>query len=157
LQNEINAIPEILKKASEVNLNIVFNPAPMEPEVLQYPLNDVNYFILNEIEGANFTGETEPKHILSSMLTTFPNSATVLTLGENGVYYRDSKKIFFAPAEKVNPLDTTGAGDTFVGYFVAELVAGHPIEECLHTASLAAALCVSRRGAADSIPKREEL
>ena len=53
--------------------------------------------------------------------------------------------------------DTTGAGDTFVGYFVAGLVAGQSVEECLRKASQAGAICVSRPGAADSIPKKEEL
>ena len=157
LQNEISAMPEILRLASETNLNIVFNPAPMEPEVLRYPLNRVKYFIMNETEGEGFTGEKEPEHIISKLLGTFPNTAIILTLGENGVWYADSEKRLFAPGEKVVALDTTGAGDTFVGYFVAELVAGLPVEKCLHTASRAAALCVTRPGAADSIPKKEEL
>ena len=157
LQNEISRMPEILRQASSAGLTIVFNPAPMGPEVLQYPLDGVKYFIVNEIEGEVFTGETEPEHIISSMLTTFPEAAILLTLGENGVYYTDAGKKLFVPAEKVTALDTTGAGDTFVGYFVAELVAGQPVEECLHTASRAAAICVTKQGAADSIPKKEEL
>ncbi len=157
LQNEINGMPEILRQASDADLTIVFNPAPMDPEVLQYPLDVVKYFIMNEIEGKIFTGETEPEHIISTMLTTFPDAALLLTLGEHGVYYADAVKKLFVPAEKVTARDTTGAGDTFVGYFVAELVAGRPVEECLRTASRAAAICVTRQGAADSIPKKEEL
>ncbi len=157
LQNEISRMPEILKQASRAGLTIVFNPAPMGPEVLQYPLDGVKYFIMNEIEGEIFTGETEPEHIISSMLATFPDAAILLTLGENGVYYTDAGKKLFVHAEKVTALDTTGAGDTFVGYFVAELVAGQPVEKCLRTASRAAAICVTRQGAADSIPKKEEL
>lgn len=157
LQNEISAMPEILKRASEAGLNIVFNPAPMEPDVLRYPLDGVGFFILNEIEGEGFTGEKEPERILSSILETFPDAGIILTLGENGVHYADSGKRLFTPVEKVVAVDATGAGDAFVGYFVAGLVAGLPVETCLQTASRAAAICVTRSGAANAIPKREEL
>ncbi len=157
LQNEISSMEEILRQASEANLNIIFNPAPMEPEVLQYPLDRVKYFIMNEIEGEGFTGEKTPERIITRLLATFPNAGIILTLGEKGVYYADSEKKAFVPSEKVTVRDTTGAGDTFVGYFVAELVAGQPVEKCLRTASQAGAICVSRPGAADSIPKKEEL
>jgi len=157
LQNEISSMPEILTLASEMNLNIVFNPAPMEPEVLRYPLDGVRYFIMNEIEGESFTGEKDPEHIISNLLTTFPKAGIILTLGKNGAFYADSQRKFFVPSEKVVARDTTGAGDTFVGYFVAELVAGQAAEQCLRRASQAAAICVSRPGAADSIPKKEEL
>ena len=157
LQNEISSMVEILQRASEMNLNIVFNPAPMEPEVLHYPLDGVKYFILNEIEGEGFTGEKKPEQIISKLLTTFPNAGVILTLGERGAYYADSEKNYFVPSQKVTVRDTTGAGDTFVGYFVAELVAGRAKEECLRRASQAAAICVSRPGAAESIPKKNEL
>jgi ribokinase len=158
LQNEISGMPEILKQASDAGLTLFFNPAPMEPEVLAYPLDGVNYFLMNETEGTGFTGEKEPERILAAMLAAFPNAATVLTMGENGVYYADSDRKLFVPARKVVPLDTTGAGDTFIGYFVAESASGKlPVEEWLRTASLAAALCVTRPGAAESIPERKEL
>jgi ribokinase len=157
LQNEISSMEEILRQASEAKLNIVFNPAPMEPGVLRYPLDGVKYFILNETEGEGFTGEQKPARIISSLLTTFPNAGIILTLGENGAYYADSDRKIFVPSEKVTVRDTTGAGDTFVGYFVAGLVAGQSVEECLRQASQAGAKCVSRPGAADSIPKKEEL
>jgi ribokinase len=157
LQNEISVMPEILRRASEAKLKIVFNPAPMEPGVLRYPLKGVKYFIMNEIEGEGFTGEREPEQIISNMLITFPDAAIVLTLGENGVHYADSKTRLFTPAKKVATLDTTGAGDAFVGYFVAGLVAGRSVEKCLHTANQAAAICVTKPGAADSIPKKEEV
>ena len=157
LQNEISSMEEILRQASKANLHIVFNPAPMEPEVLRYPLDGVKYFIMNETEGEGFTGEQKPERIISSLLTTFPNAGIILTLGENGVYYADSERKIFVPSEKVTVRDTTGAGDTFVGYFVAGLVAGQPVEKCLRKASQAGAICVSKPGAAESIPKKEEL
>jgi len=62
-----------------------------------------------------------------------------------------------ADALKVEAVDTTGAGDTFIGYFLAELSRGSSIENSLQIAVRASALCVTRAGAADSIPSLEEL
>jgi ribokinase len=61
------------------------------------------------------------------------------------------------PAEKVHAVDTTAAGDTFIGFFIAQKLAGQPIESCLRTACHAAAICVTRPGAADSIPHLQEV
>lgn len=61
------------------------------------------------------------------------------------------------PAHKVNPIDTTAAGDTFVGFFTAAYMQGKEPRYCLQLACRAAALCITRKGAADSIPRREEL
>jgi len=58
---------------------------------------------------------------------------------------------------KLTSVDTTGAGDTFVGYFLAKTARGSKIEDCLKIATKAAALCVTRKGAAASIPKRSKL
>ncbi len=61
------------------------------------------------------------------------------------------------PAVKVEAVDTTGAGDAFIGYFVAEICRRSKVEAALQLACQAAAVCVTRPGAADSIPKRVEL
>lgn len=157
LQNEISAMPEILRQAEEKNLNVVFNPAPMTPEVLDYPLGGVKYFVVNETEGESFTNESEPEKILDAFLEKFPNAAVLLTLGKDGVHYADNKQRLFVPAENVTAVDTTAAGDTFLGYFVAMLTAGKEVETCLRIATKAAAICVTRAGAADAIPMLEEV
>jgi ribokinase len=157
LQNEINGITEIIDRAKKMGLTIFLNPAPMDKKVLAYPLDKVDYFIINEIEGKELTGETNPEAIISAMLKQFPRSATVLTLGGNGVIYGDNQAKIYIPAEKVIPVDTTAAGDTFIGFFIAQKIKGQPIENCLRTASHAAAICVTRIGAADSIPLFDEV
>lgn len=157
LQNEISSIPEIMNKGAELGLNIVFNPAPMDDQIAGYPLDLVKFFILNEIEGGDITGEKEPDRILSAMLEKFPNTSTVLTLGDRGAMYRDKDRNASVSAEKVNVVDTTAAEDTFVGYFVAGIVGEEDVETALETACRAAAVCVTRPGAADSIPRREEI
>ncbi len=79
VQNEINDIPKIIRRAHEKNMTIVFNPAPMSPEVMGYPLDLVDIFIVNEIEGRELTGCEYPHKILDSMIETYPDAATVLT------------------------------------------------------------------------------
>lgn len=157
LQNEINAIPHILEKAQRKGLKVFFNPAPMNREVLNYPLNCVDCFIVNEIEGSELTGETEPEQIISAIVNQYPEASVILTLGENGSIYGDSQRIIKMAAEKVDVVDTTAAGDTFIGYFISEFTKQSDIEVCLKMATKAAALCVMRHGAADSIPERSEL
>jgi ribokinase len=157
LQNEISSIPEIVDQARKRELSIFFNPAPMDRAVLDYPLDKVDGFIINEIEGRELTGKTEPNSIIESMRRRFPRSATILTLGEHGVIYADPQTKLSVPAEKVTPLDTTAAGDTFIGYFLAQKSRGFPVENSLKIATCAAAICVTRRGAADSIPHRSEV
>lgn len=157
LQNEISSIPEIIDQAKQQGLAIFLNPAPMDKRVLGYPLDKVDYFIINEIEGRELTGAVEPDAIMAAMRRRFPRSMTILTLGEQGVLCADDRTKISVPAERVTPIDTTAAGDTFIGYFIAQKISGATLETCLRTATRAAAICVTRRGAADSIPRTEEV
>ena len=157
LQNEISAVPDILRIATDHGMTIVFNPAPMDASVLSYPLDRVAVFIINETEGSQFTGQGEPDRILDGMLERYPRSATILTLGARGAVYAHASERVAVPAENVKAVDTTAAGDTFTGFFVTEFARGSEVELSLRMACKAAAICVTRRGAADSIPRREEL
>ena len=157
LQNEISAIPDIMKLAAGQGMTIVFNPAPMHPEVLGYPLDSVNMFILNETEAQTLTGETDSEAILAAMRRCWDEAAIVLTRGERGAVYADGQKRIAIPADRVDAVDTTAAGDTFIGYFIAGVAAGDNVAVSLKTACRAAAVCVTTPGAADSIPKRDQL
>jgi ribokinase len=157
LQNEISSISEIIDRARQQGLTIFLNPAPLDKRVLGYPLDKVDYFIINEIEGRELTGAAEPEAIIEAMRKRFPRSMTILTLGEHGVLCADHRTKISVPAERVTPVDTTAAGDTFIGYFIAQKIRGVTLENCLRIATRAAAICVTRRGAADSIPRKEEV
>ncbi len=157
LQNEVNGLDTILNNAAKLGIKVVLNPAPMTEDVLSLPLEAVNTLIVNEIEGEMFTGKTEPEEIINEILSKHPEISIVLTNGSKGAYFADKNGLHYTPALKVEAVDTTGAGDTFIGYFLSEFIKGSSISNCLEVATKASAFCVTRHGAAISIPHRKEL
>lgn len=157
LQNEISCLPEIVQAAAERELVIVLNPSPITPDLLKMDLSPVSYLLLNETEGKDLTGETQPQKITAALLGRYPNLKIVLTLGGDGALYADAASSVSVPACSVQAVDTTAAGDTFTGYFIAAVSAGEPVREALIRASQAAAIAVSRPGASISIPNKQEL
>ena len=81
----------------------------------------------------------------------------VLTLGGQGAVYQDQERCCRQGIYQVEAVDTTGAGDTFTGYFIASMLQGKEPQQCLTLAAKASAIAVSRAGAAPSIPEREEV
>jgi len=157
LQNEISALPHILDKAHDIGMEVWLNPSPMDEGVFACDLTKVSGFFLNELEGAELTGSEDPEIILTRMAEKFPNAAVVLTLGEHGAWYAKDAVRVFCPAEKAEAVDTTAAGDTFTGYFLRGMLDQLAPEKALQLAAKAAAITVSRPGAAPSIPNYEEL
>ncbi len=158
LQNETSCRDYAIRKAAEKGMKVALNPSPMTEELAASPaLADVSYFILNEIEGKAVTGETEPDEICRVMRERFPDSVVVLTLGGDGVVYDDGSKRLSHGIYPVKAVDTTAAGDTFAGYFLATLSNGGDPETALQRASKAAAIAVTRPGASDSIPTLQEV
>lgn len=157
LQNEITGIPEIMTLGSKRGMYVVFNPAPITTAVASYPLELVDLFVLNEIEARELTGETEPERMLAAMRQKYSDAGIVLTLGDKGLRYVDSQTSFRVAAENVTPIDTTAAGDTFIGFCLAEFSRNRNMEAALKLGCKAAAICVTRLGASDSIPTRAEI
>ena len=158
VQNEINNIPLIMEQASRRSLPVYFNAAPMLSEVRSYPLEFVHTFFINETEGEALTGTSKEERIIEEMLALYPRAHVILTLGTRGVIYSDSQKLVRRDVErKVKVVDTTGAGDTFVGYYMAAIGGGEDVEEALQAAGVAAAYCVTQSGANDSIPSASDL
>ena len=156
VQNETNGLEDLLRGAAERGVRIALNPSPITPDLAGLPLDLVDCFLLNEIEGAALSGAQRPQEVLDGLRARYPRAQIVLTLGENGVRYWDGKTVFAHPIFQVPVVDTTAAGDTFTGYFLAGLTEGLPAPDILRLASGAAALAVSRKGAAASIPTRKE-
>ncbi|MBD3648574.1 MAG: ribokinase [Pseudomonadales bacterium] len=157
IQNEISALPELIDRAHAHEQRIVFNAAPITDDVIELPLDKIEMFVVNEVEGEALTGESRPEAIVDAMTRKFPGSKTILTLGEEGAIYQDADTRLKQSAFPVTPVDTTGAGDTFVGYFLATWLNEADIARCLERACRAAAICTTRRGAASSIPDGSEV
>ena len=157
LQNEINAIDEIINAAYDKKMQIVLNPSPIDENLTKLPLEKVSWFILNEIEGGELSGETEPDKILNKLMALYPHAKIVLTLGGDGSVYADSEKRIPQQVYKVTAVDTTAAGDTFTGFFFAGMASGLEPAEALMRASKASSISVTRAGAAASIPTLDEV
>ena len=158
LQNEINEIAYIMEKAHEKGMKIVLNPSPMDEKIAGYPLEYVDYFLLNEIEAGDICGtQGEGEELLEKLGEKFPKAKIVLTLGGDGSMYRDGGLVLKQPIYRVPVVDTTAAGDTFTGFFIGGLMLGEEPKEALDHAAKAAAIAVSRPGAAPSIPDRSEI
>ncbi len=157
LQNEINLLDLLVKKAYERKMKIVLNPSPMNEKILSCDLKKVSLFLLNEVEGEQLTGETEADRILSRMRELYPNAEVVLTLGKEGSRYAGPGLSCACDSFPVEAVDTTAAGDTFTGYYIASVLCGKSIEKSLKTASAASGLAVTRKGAVPSIPGSEEV
>lgn len=148
---------EAIAKAHARELRVILNPAPMAANLLDAPLELVDIFILNETEAEGLTGQSQLDEILATMRRRFPRAATVLTLGSRGALYADAATSHHEAALHVTAVDTTAAGDTFIGYFLAELMRGGDPSAALKMGCRAAAICVTRAGASDSIPYRNEV
>ncbi len=157
LQNEINDLPYLMNRAFERGLRIAFNAAPIGPQVLSYPLETVEWLIVNEIEGGALAGRSEPDAILDVLQARYPSVRIVLTLGKDGCVYRDREQTVRVPACRVKAVDTTAAGDTFIGYFLRGVADGRPVAEALKLATVASAIAVTRPGAGDSVPVYDEV
>lgn len=157
IQNETNCLECAMRAAHEQGLKIAFNPSPMDHKVLSLPLELTDLFLINEVEGMNITGKQSPAEIIADLKSRFPDSSVVLTLGKNGSIFNNSNNSIFQPAYLGDARDTTGAGDTYTGYFLANYIKGVPAHECMQIATMASTIQISRAGAATAIPNKSEV
>ena len=156
LQNEISCVPYILRRAREKGMNVAFNPSPYDTKIADCDLSCVDYLLVNEVEGAGMAGCTDANAILDTLHSRYPALNIVLTLGGDGSVYQDQHGArFTCGIHKVEAVDTTAAGDTFTGFFLSEILRHGDAEKALRTASVAAGIAVSRKGAEPSIPTME--
>lgn len=156
VQNELNAVGEILRAGHERGMYTAFNCAPFTPEARAYPYELVDLLFVNETEGGGLTGETEPEAMLRALGRLCPG-LIVLTLGIRGALALHEGRVLHEGIVPVQAVDTTGAGDTYTGYFLAELMTSGSVEQAMRIAAAAAALEVTRPGAAAAVPKADEV
>lgn len=159
VQNEISSMDLILKKAHEKGMIIAFNTAPMDAKIFSYPLDLVDIFIVNEVEAKGLAGSSSDdiNTIINDLIKKYPNKKIVLTVGEKGSYFIEDEHYIHVDALKVKAVDTTAAGDTFTGFFLASYLKDGNSIEALKLASKASAITVQGAGAAQSIPELKDI
>lgn len=149
LQNETNLQVEAAKQARALGARVAYSAAPFESHALAEILPFVDVVAMNQ-------GESEQAiQALGSQPEQW-GCQVLITLGSQGAKFFDGQGWYEQSAPKVAPVDTTGAGDTFFGYFIAHLDQAGP-QQALKLATQASALQITRPGAASAIPRLEEL
>ena len=153
LQNETNAQVFAAKEAKGRGMTVAYAAAPFDAEAVEAVLPYLDFLILNEIEAGQLEKAIELKP------QQLPVSDVIVTLGAKGCrwYANSAETETEFSAIPVNPVDTTGAGDTFTGYVLAALDSGAEMPDAISLATTAAAIMVTRKGTADVIPTIDEV
>jgi len=151
LQNETNLGLFAAKTAKAKGLRIAYAAAPFDAETAKAMLPFIDLLAVNEIEAAQLS------HCLGVSADALPISQTLITRGAEGAVLWQEGRAISVNAFKVEPVDTTGAGDTFLGYFLAAIDAKLPPKAALRKAAAASALQVLKEGAAEAIPTAQEV
>lgn len=154
-------IAAFFTRARAAGATTVLNPAPMKPADTAL-LDLVDILILNESELGLLTGRelsgTDPSERYADAARTLAQGRIVcVTLGRRGVLALVDGEVLQVAGREVKAVDTTGAGDCFVGALAAQLAGGKPLREALTYANVAASICVQRMGAAPSMPTADEV
>lgn len=153
LQNETNLQVEAARLGKERGLRVLYSAAPFDADAAAAVLPHIDVLLLNEIEARDL------EESLNTQISDLEVANIVVTLGAKGARWIDTKAgtSFQVDGLSVKAVDTTGAGDTFAGYIAAALEDGTSPEDAMALACKAAALKVTRHGAADAIPTRSEV
>ena len=150
-QNETNLGTEFLKMAHDKGLSICYSAAPFVKDSVVSVLGIVDLLVLNEIEA----GDIEAA--LSKPPEAWGVPHLIITKGADGAEYYGVEGHFHQPAIQVKAVDTTGAGDTYLGFLLGRLSCGDNIKQAMAIAGKAAALQVTRYGTAEAIPSLSEI
>ena len=157
LQNETSCAGDILREAARRGMRVAMNAAPANETLHGLPLETLSWLLVNEVEGAFLAGTEEPEAILDTLAERYPDTTVVLTLGEQGAAAARGSLRARVPARQTTVVDTTAAGDTFLGYFLAGMLDKLDPAEALKRATFASALTIQSPGAADSIPTVDQV
>lgn len=150
-QNETCLQKEGVKIAKAMGLRVAYAAAPFSTDAILKVRDYVDILFLNAVEA------TQLRQALGKDISALGIDQVVVTKGSEGVSVLNNKAWFDLPAISVDAVDTTGAGDTFTGYYLAGLDRGMPMEQALGLATKAAAIMVTRLGTADVIPDLKEI
>lgn len=157
LQNEINNVPYIIDRCHEKGMMILFNAAPYDDMLQDFPIEKVSWLEVNETEGAALSGSSDYERIPVLLKKRYPDTNILFTMGKSGSRIVTGDQDIRTEAMDVPAVDTTGAGDTYTGYFVRGLLEQLSLSGAAKLATAASALSVTRLGAVDSIPAYDEV
>ncbi|HYZ24708.1 MAG TPA: ribokinase [Rhodopila sp.] len=157
LQMEVPAAETaaLIQRAHTAGSRIVLNLAPAAP-LLEDALRSTDVLVVNESEAAALAAELDCPASAPALRARLCNGAVVLTRGEAGAEAADATAAWHQPAVPIQAIDTTAAGDCFVGVLAHALDQGTPLRDAVTRASRAAAICCTRQGSQGSIPRAEE-
>jgi len=156
LETPMGEVERALRYARAANAITILDPAPAQP-LTREALESVDIFTPNETEAEAFTGPARsPIETAHRLLDLGPRSV-VLKLGPAGSLFYDGKDTILSPGLPVTAIDTTGAGDCFNGALAVALAERQPMADALKFANAAAAISVTRPGAQNSLPTRDEV
>ncbi|MFT5311800.1 MAG: ribokinase [Paraglaciecola sp.] len=156
-QNETSAIDQVLIQAKEKGLKVAFNPAPMTESVKQLPHDSIDLLIVNEVEAQELSGRQDLDKMENYFRQDWPHTEVLITLGKAGARMLKKDRTIDVPAFAVEAIDTTAAGDTFIGFFLSAYADHTEASTALRRACAASALAVMQMGAAQSIPDEEQV
>lgn len=157
MQNETNLLAETFELAQAKGIKIVLNPAPMTDNIKDLPLAKLDTLIVNQGEAEALCGAADIDEMTRQMAALAPQTRVVVTLGGDGAMLLANGEVTHMNSPSVDVVDTTGAGDTFVGYFLAGVAEGMNDHDALQRACLAGSIAVTRQGAITAIPDRSEV
>jgi ribokinase len=158
LETPYDTVLHAIESAKRSGVKVVLNPAPAQ-QLNDYILAQVDYLVVNETEAEVLSGLAVTDLISAQeaaiVLQKRGAQIVLITLGSLGMWVATCEKSYFLPAFKVDVVDTTSAGDTFVGSFAVAIAEGMELSAACMFAQSAAALAVTKFGAQSSIPHRE--
>ena len=157
VQNETNLVGTIIERAHKKGLQVAINASPMDEKILSYPLELVDWLVVNEIEGAAIANCALEVDILPKLKQLYPKLNVLLTLGKRGAICIRGEEQAKTGIYSVKVVDTTAAGDTFLGYFLTQALDHKSLTDALLLATAASSLCVQVMGASDSVPLRQDV
>ncbi len=152
LETPIDAIHYLFPILHQLGKTIILNPAPAI-ELESHLMEMVTYLTPNEHEVHVLFGKGEN---IEALLKKHPFKL-IVTMGAEGVLFSDGEQIIRVPAIKTNPVDTTGAGDTFSGAFAVAIAEGMAVLRAIEFANVAAGMSITKPGAQAGMPTRKEL
>ncbi|HNZ14731.1 MAG TPA: PfkB family carbohydrate kinase, partial [Anaerolineaceae bacterium] len=161
LQHEIplETCHYIIKKAHASSIPVMLNPAPFH-EIPTDVLTKVDYLVVNEVELQGIVpaqvSSIEDVIRAGKEINQMGVKQVLITLGGDGAVLVSNEEVIHQPAFTVNAVDTTAAGDTFVGYFASAIINGFGLKQALVNSCGAAALAVTKVGAQSSIPCNDD-